>query len=203
VACRHKFAGDLYLQGLDFIPTVLIIGTFNPAWEQLANTATWFYGRPNNYFWDVLPRLYGNPPLRQAGAKAWRNFCKQHHIALTDVLYSIGDANASNAAHIQTLKTYRDDAIAKHFHEFVWVDVIAILKRHRHIQHVYFTRQASGFWQPAWQTIAAYCQDHQITCHTLLTPSAHARFQMPKQSGQTLADFIYGQWQQHWHVIGC
>lgn len=32
MACRHKFIDYLNLDNLDFDPTTLIVGTFNPEW---------------------------------------------------------------------------------------------------------------------------------------------------------------------------
>ena len=32
--CNHKFIEDLNLENLDFQPTTLIVGTFNPSWPE-------------------------------------------------------------------------------------------------------------------------------------------------------------------------
>ena len=63
MACNHKFQNELSLQGLDYVPTTLIVGTFNPEWPE-GNNARWFYGRTdNNYFWDLLPKMFGDEGL--------------------------------------------------------------------------------------------------------------------------------------------
>jgi hypothetical protein len=199
--CPHKFADDLTLDRLDFNPTTLIIGTFNPGWENLGNTAQWFYGRThNNYFWEVLPRLYGMSSLRQARANEWRAFCKQQGIALTDLIYSIDDADAANPAHVDYLKTYRDDLIIRHFQQINWLDIFGLLHNRPTISHVYLTRSTSGTsWRRQWLGIETYCQSRNISAKTLLTPSGSARFQMPNNSGIMLGDFIFEQWRRNWH----
>jgi len=39
--CFHKFLNYLNLETLDFEPTTLIVGTFNPEWP-IGNNAMWF-----------------------------------------------------------------------------------------------------------------------------------------------------------------
>lgn len=202
MTCLHKFASDLKLERLDFEPTTLIIGTFNPSWDNLGNYAQWFYGRThNNYFWDVLPRLYENTNLRRACPSEWKVFCHRHKIALTDLLYSIDDADSHNHTHIQHLKTYRDDAIAKYFQQFTEVNIPNLLENHPTINHVYLTRQATGFWQQKWLPILQYCKKNELTAQTLLTPSGSARFQMQKSVDSVLRDFIFKRWQNSWHSL--
>jgi hypothetical protein len=202
MACIHKFAKDLNLERIDFEPTTLIIGTFNPSWDNLGNYAQWFYGRThNNYFWEVLPRLYGNINLRQAHPKEWKAFCSYHKIALTDLLYSIDDAESLNPAHIEHLKNYRDDAIVRYFQQFTEVNILSLLENHPSITHVYLTRNVAGFWQKKWLPITQYCQEHTKIAKTLLTPSGSARFQMQKSGDNSLSDFIFKQWQKNWHGL--
>ncbi|MEQ1484159.1 hypothetical protein [Methyloglobulus sp.] len=201
--CIHKFANDLNLERIDFEPTILIVGTFNPGWNNLGNYAQWFYGRTNNnYFWDVLPRLYENSNLRLVPCAEWKAFCSHHKIALTDLIYSIDDADSDNQTHINQLKNYRDDAIARHFHRFTLVDIPAILENHPTITHAYLTRQTSAnFWQQKWLPIVQYCNENGIKTQILLTPSGSARFQMPKSTDITLRDFIFKRWQNSWHSL--
>jgi hypothetical protein len=198
--CPHKFITDLNLERLDFKPTTLIVGTFNPAWDNLGNYAQWFYGRTrNNYFWNVLPRLYGEQPLRQASPSEWKAFCRRHQIALTDLIASIDDAEYTNADHIDNLQNYRDDLIARHFRQFTFVDISSLLAKHPTIKHVYLTRSINdAFWQKRWQPVEVYCNIHEIICKTLLTPSGGARFRIPKGVKISLGDFIFEQWRDNW-----
>jgi len=201
--CTHKFVHDLYLENIDFQTTTLIIGTFNPAWENLGNAAEWFYGRTrNNYFWEVLPRLYGEHSLRLALPCDWKTFCKTHRIALTDLIASIDDADPTNPDHIDYLKNYRDDLLAKHFKEFRFVKLPDLVGQHPTITQVYLTRSISGpYWRRLWQPFDDYCKKHEIKAKTLLTPSGGARFQISKDEDISLGDFIFQQWQAKWHSI--
>lgn len=84
--CNHKFRKHLLLQGLDFEPETLIVGSFNPEWPE-NNTAQWFYGRTENtYLWDVLPRIYGEPSLMDSPVADWQDFCKRNKVAFTDLI---------------------------------------------------------------------------------------------------------------------
>jgi hypothetical protein len=116
--CPHKFQEYLKLEKLDFLPETLIVDTFNPAWPE-GNYAEWFYGRVrNNYFWDVLPRMF-DPELnlRQKGihASEWKLFCNQRRIAVTDLIYSIEDADSQNSDHREAFKYYSDAFICRDF----------------------------------------------------------------------------------------
>ncbi len=201
--CPHKFAKDLNLDKLTFAPTTLIIGTFNPGWDNLGNYAPWFYGRTqNNYFWEILPKLYGQAPLRQAAPPAWKAFCQTYRIALTDLIAGIDDADIDNVNHVNLLKSYRDDAIARHFKQICWVNVVNLLQQHSSITNVYLTRQVNTtFWRQPWQPVEAYCRAQGIKSDTLLTPSASARFQMPKTEKLSLGEFLLSRWRQDWHEI--
>lgn len=203
MACLHKFAVNLNLEQLTFEPTTLIVGTFNPGWDNLGNYASWFYGRTNNnYFWDVLPRLYENNSLRQATHSDWKAFCHRHKIALTDLIYSIDDADSGNPQHVQQLKNYRDDAIVKYFRQFTLVDIPKLLAIHTAIEHVYLTRSINDlFWRQRWRPVADYSQVHEIKTKTLLTPSGGARFQIPKGVKISLGDFIFAQWRNSWYSL--
>jgi len=177
------------------------VGTFNPCWDNLGKTAEWLYVRTrNNYFWDVLPRLNGENSLRKATPTEWKSFCSKYSIALTDLIASINDADCDNVRHIGYLKNYQDDLIASHFRQFTFVDIPKILSKHPTIKQVYLTRSINNaFWRQRWQPVEAYCQNHEIVCKTLLTPSGGARFRMPKGAKIPLGDFIFEQWQNNWH----
>ncbi|CAG7857529.1 hypothetical protein MCAMS1_02391 [biofilm metagenome] len=198
MGCSHKFADNLLLEHLDFKPTTLIVGTFNPGWGRLENTAEWFYGRTrNNYFWDVLPRLHGEKSLRQATPAEWKTFCKQYRIALTDLIASINDADSHDSQHHNYLQSYRDDLIVRHFHEFSFVNIQSLFARHPTLTQVCLTRSINEpFWRQLWQPVIAYDQQHGIKVTALLTPSGSARFQVPKGAKVSLPDFILEQWRK-------
>lgn len=209
MACNHKFIDDLSLTKIDFVPTTLIVGTFNPAWPK-TNTAEWFYGRTQrNYFWNVLPRLYGDKSLIQKKPEDWKSFCKEKQIALTDLITSIQDADETKIDDIELLAGYSDKAIATGFKKFDLTDTPQLLKLHPSIKNVYLTRSTGDpFWRKLWSPAQAYTlQKKNIRQVTLITPSGYAYYQQGKynnlhpESKISVQDFILMKWKESWHKI--
>jgi len=207
MACDHKFSEYLNLTALQFKPTTLIVGTFNPLWPE-GNAAEWFYGRTrNNYFWDVLPRLFNpNLNLRMENTVQWKTFCTMNQVALTDLIYSIRDADEVNEEHQEILRTYQDTSIADYFQDFDFTDIVQLLIDHPTITNVYLTRQPGiELFDNRWQLVQEYCQANGLHVRNLLTPSASARFQIRDyrlanpNDPTPLKNFIFQQWQQQWH----
>jgi hypothetical protein len=215
MACLHKFHNELTLEGLNYQPNTLIVGTFNPIWPD-GNNAQWFYGRThdeygnqNNNFWDVLPRLYNEDSLINAGPDEWKSFCHRKAIAITDLIYSIDDAIENNPTHRQILSTYSDKDIATKFEQHTFVDIELILRNHPTIQNVYLTRGiGETFWRRRWRTVIAYANQNNIYESRLLTPSGYAFYQQgrynnrnPQNRIENLADFILMAWEEVWHEL--
>jgi hypothetical protein len=206
--CRHKFQIYLNLERLDFEPSVLIVGTFNPAWPD-NNSADWFYGRVhNNYLWDVLPRLFHHDSnLRRLGPSQWKSFCSANRIALTDLISSIDDADIENIRHQEVLSTYLDTSIAKYFTKFTFTQITALLRKNPSIKNIYLTRQKGlPLFDNQWKLVEEYATQNSLHVKNLLTPSASARFQIQdyKLANPTdrtpLRNFIYESWKKEWHV---
>ncbi|NDC41196.1 MAG: hypothetical protein EBZ77_06540 [Chitinophagia bacterium] len=206
--CPHKFQHHLRLQQLSYEPETLIVGTFNPSWPD-TNRSGWFYGNTTgNYFWDVLPRLYGEPSLLDADATAWQQFCEQHHIALTDLIDTIDDADASQKGIDRVLASFSDEALSYHFEDFVFVDIVDLLRKHPSIKNVYFTRGITeAFWRHLWNLVIFYCEEQKIHERRLLTPAisaasehhaAHNLHQANNVVGR-LQDYLLMRWQAEWH----
>jgi len=209
MACKHKFYDDLELERLDFEPTTLIVGTFNPEWPA-NNTAGWFYGRTNNtYFWDVLPRLYGEESLINATPAQWKQFCKDKRIALTDLISEVEDAEPNNSKHVKMLGGFSDDAIIHNFDELVFINIVQLLRRNPTIKNVYITREITeAFWRHLWGPVKHYCNQNNIHERRLLTPSDTAidhqqqyNSHHPDAQIQRLEDYLLMKWQQEWHLI--
>ncbi len=215
--CHHKFQSYLNLERLDFEPTTLIVGTFNPTWPE-TNTAQWYYGRitgdisnhnSGNHFWAVLPRLYGKGSLKSTDAKTqWNIFCKDNKIAITDLISSISDAEFGNEERRRFLQGYSDSAIAKNFKSFEFTKIVSLLEKNPSIKNVYLTRGTGDtFWKGLWQPIKNYCILHDIRCETLMTPSDYAYYQQGKynklnrENQLNREDFIYMHWKQKWHQL--
>ena len=205
--CNHKFEKYLHLEHLDFEPTTLIVGSFNPSWPA-TNTAEWMYGRTNtNYFWDILPRLYGEPSLLNAGPKEWKQFCSDKKVALTDLISCIDDANPNNREHNKILGGFSDKAMVYHFDDFVYVNVVQLLQQHSTIKNIYLTRGITeAFWRYVWNPIAYYCHNNQVRERILLHPSTDALYhqtahnqEFPNDAIPLLADYLLKRWQMEWH----
>lgn len=206
MACKHKFYSYLHLRKLDFEPETLMIGTFNPAWPK-DNYALWFYGRTNNnYFWDVLPRMFNQPSLRKdGGPKEWKSFCTQNKVAITDFIAAIPDADEKNEQHYEIISKFRDAEFADMFNGFERTGIVDLLRNYPSIRSVYCTRQAGvKLFDEEIRHIKEYCNRNAIYFSYLLTPSANARFQMrgyePTDPSlkRSLANFIYEKWLERW-----
>jgi hypothetical protein len=221
--CIHKFQEYLELNKgylnpelnkLDFEPITLIVGTFNPSWPA-ENNASWFYGRTNNnYFWDVLPRLYNHIfNLREEGHNnpmEWREFCFNNQIAITDLISSINDADQNNEEHQNLINRYLDNDIANHFEDFTFTQIINILDHFPKIKNVYLTRQQGiELFDQRWAIIEQYSAENperNLHLRKLITPSASARFQIrPYRQAHPedmtpLRNFIYNSWLEQWHL---
>ena len=132
--CPHRFLGLHRVNSLfpDWEFETLIIGTFNPSWNfSKGQNADYFYGRTNrNYFWDVLPEVFGFEKLRKSSKDKWIQFLKICKIGLTDLLLNIDDAVDSNTIHYDYLKTKAYINIAK-FSNLVWNtdNIISLIKK--------------------------------------------------------------------------
>jgi hypothetical protein len=214
MSCNHKFQTSLAIDHLDFDPTTLIVGTFVPEWP-VRNQADWFYGRTHdaegsrsNYFWDVLPGVYGAPGLADTGPDTWKRFCHDKRIAITDLISSIDDADPGNPAHCSVLASFSDKAIAYNFEDFTFVNIVQLLKNHPAIQNVYLTRGISeSFWRHVWNPVMYYCKHNNIRERRLLTPSQDAAYlheahniEHPDAMIPRLEEYILMRWRLEWHL---
>lgn len=204
--CNHKFQQCLDLQTLDFEPTTLIVGTFQPAWPD-SNPAQWFYGRTAaSCFWNVLPRLYGEHSLINETPDEWKAFCKRHRIALTDLVSCIDDADVDNGEHHKIIASYADPALVFHFDDFEFTDVVRLLKQHP-IKNVYLTRGITeAFWKHLWGPVVRFANQNDLHERTLLNPSAEASYHHsaynthhPDAPVAALEDYILMRWRDAWH----
>lgn len=203
--CKYKFFDYLNLDKLTYTPQTLIVGTFNPSWPE-ENNAKWFYGRTeNNYFWEVLPKIYDEESLIKAGPKEWKAFCEKHKIAITDLISCIQDADEANPKHHKILKSNSDSGIVDNFSKIENIEIVTLLQKYPSIASVYLTRGCSeSYWKNQWAPVVKYCTGNKSKCETLLTPSGNARFQLgiyKKQNPSSslgLADFILMKWRERW-----
>lgn len=208
MACKHKFSSDLDLKNLDFSPTTLIVGTFNPEWPT-SNTAEWFYGyTEDNYLWDILPRVYGEESLINATPLPWKQFCHDKQIAFTDLIRSVDDADPDSKKHNNMLGGMNDNALVYNFDDFEFVNIVQLLKTHPSIKNVYITRGVTeAFWKYLWNPVTHYCHHNGIRERQLLTPTIgqasdyHTLYneQHPDKQITRLEDYLLMRWKEDWH----
>jgi hypothetical protein len=213
--CIHKFQDWLDLDKVNFQPTTLIVGTFNPSWPIQNNNSEWFYGRThdlngnqNNNFWEVLPKIYGLPTLINSSTDDWKNFCLNHKIAITDIINSVNDADEQNDSHQRMMGSFKDDDLSQIFYDFKLTNIVGLLRRYPTISNVYITRGLSQtYWKYIFYLTKKYCESSGIRFTSLLTPSGYAYIQQGAYNRQNpdnrlnLPDFILMKWREVWHQI--
>lgn len=205
--CNHKFCKHLLLQGLDFEPETLIVGSFNPEWPE-NNTAQWFYGRTENtYLWDVLPRIYGEPSLMDSPVADWQDFCKRNKVAFTDLISAIDDADRTQKNHERMMGGFNDNALVYNFDDFVFTNIVGVLKKHPSIKNIYLTRGVTeAFWRHLWNPVAHYCSVNNLRERKILAPDDSVAYhhnawnqEHPAEAITLLQDYILMRWRQDWH----
>ncbi|MCF8451291.1 MAG: hypothetical protein K9G49_15570 [Taibaiella sp.] len=206
--CPHKFSSYLQLDRLDFVPETLIVGTFNPAWPGI-NTSEWFYGNTDdNYFWDIMPRMYGEESLIAATPDTWKQFCHDKRIAFTDLISAIDDADESNLKHHSMLGGFSDKSIIHNFEDFEYENIVQLLRQYPTIKQVYLTRGVTeAFWRHLWGPVMHYCNHNNVRERKLLTPSGDAAYHQEAHNKDNptdvilrLEDYVLRRWQQEWHL---
>lgn len=177
--CTHKFFGHQnHLPGVDgLLPNwpvdTLIIGTFNPenAWAP-NNDAEYFYGRPRNYFWRILPRFAGEPSIHRLDVHSQIDFLQRKKIAVTDLLIEIEGADINNLEHIQLINGFLDDDV-NNFAPLRWnTQRIIHYLTVNDVKAVYFTKLGgNGVFEPQMVIIEDFCHENGISVKRLHTPS--------------------------------
>jgi len=149
---------------------ILIIGTFNPDYGDIKkapeNKATFFYGRPHNFLWSLLPKVIEPKKFRKKGLKDEKDavkikFALKHKICFVDLIAEIKTNNFSYS------DTDIDNKISK------CKNIIKIIKENP-IQEVYFTRNKfSGIKniENKIKKIEQYCKYKKIKFVYLDTPA--------------------------------
>jgi G:T/U-mismatch repair DNA glycosylase len=159
---KHKFLDKYLMVG----KKIVIIGTFNPDVKE--NKAEFFYGRSKNYFWNLLPKVFGYEPLKEKSVEEKIKFLNDNGIELTDLIYE---------ADIDENKTdnYSDENL-KNVVKWNTENIINTLKK-GHTEEVYFTRKTFnkiGNIKKEIEKIKKFCEENGIKFRFLPTP---ARFE--------------------------
>ena len=201
MSCQHRFLGLHNKNSLlpDWEFDTLIIGTFNPNWNfSKGQNADYFYGRTSrNYFWDVLPQVFGAEKLRNKKKDSWISFLKNNKIGLTDLLLNIEDASDTNTIHYNYLKTKTDININK-FSNLIWnTDNIIRLINDGSIKSIYFTNLSSpGKFEEQINLIKSATLSKKVKFQRLVTPSFMCRFYFKDYKCLTLYTCLFNHWKE-------
>jgi G:T/U-mismatch repair DNA glycosylase len=155
----HKF--------LDYQPVkdaeTLIIGTFNPNAKE--NNANFFYSRPHNYLWRILPNAYIKGDLKKATRVEKEIFCSNHKIGFIDL---IEEVNVHDGQEVNYEDAYLDKQ------EIKWIDIIKVITELTNLKRVCFSRSTFADIPRMNERIIAieqYCKDKKIKFQRLITPA--------------------------------
>ncbi len=142
---------------------ILIIGTFNPDTE--TNKADFFYGRPKNHLWTLLPVALGEPDLKGQTKEKKIGFIRKHKLDFADLITSISIPKGSET-------DYRDSFIDGKVTE--WNDVISIISGLKNLKKICFTRKTFSDIPNIKRMIEGvreHCKNHGILFRYMITPA--------------------------------
>ncbi len=123
----HRFLNER----VDLNTETLILGTFNP--EAAQNSANYYYSRPHNHLWKLLPLAKGEDIDLRGGSKEQKlEFCYRHKIAFVDLIFAVSVPEG-------TENNYNDAFIDSHVYQ--WYDIFSLLHSLHNLKRVYFTRK--------------------------------------------------------------
>jgi len=158
---QHKFHNHIVSPETQ----ILILGTFNP---DVPNGPTFFYGRPRNYLWKLLPGCWALPSLKNGTLRDKQVFMTECKIDFADVIHSV-DVPEDQVNNI--LDTYIDDKV----HE--WKEVIPLISSLKKLKAVYFTRLTFSGIDNIYVKILAiqnHCNQNNVRFCFLETPARYA-----------------------------
>lgn len=144
---------------------ILIVGTFNP---DIPNGPDFFYGRPRNHLWTLLPACFEEPDLKKATLAEKKVFMRRYQIDFVDLieaLSAVPEGDENNVA---------DEFIDQYVYR--WNDIISLLKDHPSIKHVFITRKTlAGIPNIARkiQELSSYCNYSAVNISLLPTPARY------------------------------
>ena len=157
---KHRFATHAVANNT----TTLILGTFNP---DNSSNIDFFYGRPRNHLWDLLPACFGEQGLKSASLQAKQEFMARHKIDFVDLIKSLKDLP------LDEIDNYEDVFIDKYIDEFE--DVASLIASIPSISKVCFTRSTLPASIPRIgqrvRELQHYCVSKQVNFDFLITPS--------------------------------
>lgn len=124
----HKFRDHIISSKTE----ILIIGTFNP---DIPEGPDFFYGRPRNFLWQLLPQAFGIPSLKYATLKAKKDFMRDYRVDFADLISSV---NAEAGQEQNVADVYIDSRVQS------WTRIKLIIDQLPDLSSVFFTRKSFG-----------------------------------------------------------
>ena len=151
---------------------ILILGTFNP---DVPTGPDFFYGRPRNYLWQLLPACWNLESLKNKELRAKRAFMELYKIDFADLIQSVEVPEGT--------QTNVDDAYIDGF-ATQWNAVIPLIDSLESLNAVYFTRKTFVGIPNIKERVLAienHCLKARIRFHCLETPARFANLAKQRQ----------------------
>lgn len=169
---KHRFQNH----NINPLTETLIIGTFNPDTKE--NTADFFYGRPRNFLWVLIPRAFNKDSLKDRSLCDKIEFIKNFLIDFIDLITEVEVDDVTN---------YNDDYLDNKVSE--WKDIISEIEKLQYLKRICLTRRTFGGipnMKMQIDKIKSYCEEKQIPFQLLTTP---ARYYSPSKQTEWTAFF--------------
>jgi len=158
---KHKFRNHMVSKETK----ILILGTFHP---DIATDADFFYGRPRNYLWRILPGCFKQPDLKNSELNKKLSFMKNYHIDFMDLICCLDIPEEGD------MFNYNDSFIDRYINKYN--DLTHIISELQNLTAVYFTRITFNNIPNIKNEILLiqkYCSKEKIRFDFLHTPSRH------------------------------
>ncbi|MDZ7650807.1 MAG: hypothetical protein U5K54_28755 [Cytophagales bacterium] len=123
----HKFRNHL----ISPEARILILGTFHP---DIDNGADFFYGRPHNFLWHILPLIFERASLKRCTIQQKKEFMSEFKIDFKDIIESLHIIPQGQE------DNYEDQFIDQRIND--WADINSTIDSLPMLEAVYFTRKS-------------------------------------------------------------
>jgi hypothetical protein len=174
---QHKFLNHQVSQDTE----ILILGTFNP---DIPEGPDFFYGRPRNYLWQLMPGCWELDSLKDNPLPDKLAFMAEYKIDFADLIASV-DVPAGLEGNV-------DDAFIDGLVN-TWKDIIGLLNELKNLKAVYFTRITFNDVPNIQQqiiTIHNHCLENDIRFCCLKSPSRFANAAKQQQWIDTIINQV-------------
>ncbi len=154
---KHRFINH----EINLKTEILIVGTFNPDTEK--NEAEFFYSRPRNFLWTLIPAAFGKDSLKEKSKDEKLEFIRQHKIDFIDLISEVKVDEVAN---------YDDSYLDKKVKE--WKCIIPELDKLSNLKKVCLTRKSFGDipnMKIRIDSIKNYCENRKLIFQFLTTPA--------------------------------